>query len=199
MVGVTLSPEQIRRAPPEVRRWLQGEIAASLGVELDPAPSVALPHLWACSPQDAAAIFARISGVLPVVNVFFELGRQGEFVTAEGLVAHRLVDMLRHTRLESMEQLSACLEMVIQAARELTKDPEIALYLIDQRGYCLVPVQTQKSIAEVWRQLVSRPAVAEPPVPAEAAQRASPLFPSMHGALPPKSAHLGFAAPGTGA
>jgi hypothetical protein len=136
---------------------------------------------------------------LPAVNVFFELGREGEFVTNEGVVAHRLIDMLRHTRLQSMEQLSACLEIISQAARELANDPEIALYLIDQRGYCLVPVQTQKSVAEVWRQVVSRPAVAAAPGPAEpAAQRAPASFPSMHGALPQEAAHMGFNAPGAG-
>jgi hypothetical protein len=30
MVGVTLSPEQMRNAPPEVRRWLEQEILACL-------------------------------------------------------------------------------------------------------------------------------------------------------------------------
>jgi hypothetical protein len=32
MVGITLSPEQIRAAPPEVRRWLEHELAVSLGL-----------------------------------------------------------------------------------------------------------------------------------------------------------------------
>ena len=33
MVGLTLTPEQIRKAPPEVRRWLEREVATTLGQE----------------------------------------------------------------------------------------------------------------------------------------------------------------------
>jgi hypothetical protein len=196
MVGITLSPEQIRRAPPEVRRWLQDEIAASLGVGTEPAPASELAHLATCSVEDAAAIYERIRGALPLANVFFELGRGGEFVTPEGLIAHRLADMLRHSRLQTMEQLSACLQLINRAAGELSGDPEISIYAIDPRGYCLTLVDTQRSIAALWEQLMSQPDLTT----AEAAQEAGKdprkaKFPSLRAILPAEAVHMGAPAP----
>jgi hypothetical protein len=150
MAAITLSPEQIRRAPAEVRRWLRG-IATSLDVDLDAVASSGQQNLSACSTEEAGAIYEKIRGIFQAVNVFFELGRDGELVINEGLVAHRLVDMLQYTRLQTIQQLSACLQIINQAARELSNDPEISLYVIDQRDYCFVLADTQRSIAAVWR------------------------------------------------
>jgi hypothetical protein len=192
MVGITLSPEQIRRAPADVRRWLQSEISASLGADLEPAPAGELSHLATCSLEEAAAIFNEIQGALPVVNSFFELGRGGEFVTPDGLVAHRLVDMLRHTRLQTLQQLLVVLQTINQAARKLSGDADLSLYLIDQRGYCFVPADTQKSIAALWEQLVSRPDVSGSQGKLNGSQPRDPAtFPSLHGELPPNAAHMG--------
>jgi hypothetical protein len=191
MVGITLSPEQIRRAPVEVRRWLQSEVAASLSGDAEPAPAGALAHLATCSPEEAAAIYNDIRGALPVVNLFFELGRGGEFVTPEGLVAHRLADMLRHTRLLTLEQLFVVLQTINQAARRLSADPDLSLYLIDQRGYCFVPADTQKSIAALWEQLISRSDISGSQEKSNSDQpRGEAAFPSLHGELPSNAAHL---------
>ena len=32
MVGITLTPEQVRTAPPDVRRWLEQELAKTFGL-----------------------------------------------------------------------------------------------------------------------------------------------------------------------
>lgn len=32
MVGITLSPEQIREAPPDVRRWVEQQITGAPGI-----------------------------------------------------------------------------------------------------------------------------------------------------------------------
>ena len=79
MVGITLSPEQIRAAPPEVRRWLEHELAVPLGLNPPTLPITqpSHPHLAACTPEEAAQVLSLIQGMLPVVHVFFELGREG--------------------------------------------------------------------------------------------------------------------------
>lgn len=62
MVGITLSPEQIRSAPPEVRRWLEHELAVSFGLhgrEVDAEPASA-EHLMVFSPEEAAAVLPLI-------------------------------------------------------------------------------------------------------------------------------------------
>ncbi len=93
MVGITLSAEQIRGAPPEVRRWLQQEIASSLNMQPERDDAGAkTEHLVVCDPDDAVAIFGAIREMPPVVNVFFELGGEGENTGTQGVVAHKLED-----------------------------------------------------------------------------------------------------------
>lgn len=192
MIGITLSPEQIRRAPVEVRRWLQSEIATSIGVDLEPAPAGGLSHLAICSLEEAAAIYNEIRGALPVVNSFFEFGRGGEFVAPEGLVAHRLSDMVRHARLQTMEQLFVVLQTINEAARKLSGEHDLSLYLIDPRGYCFVPAETQKSIAALWEQLVAQSDMSGSQGQLNGDQpREATAFPSLHGEVPSGAAHMG--------
>lgn len=204
IVGITLSPEQIRTAPPEVRRWLEREIAASFNFQPEPqAMEVGARHLVRCSPEEAAAIFASIRGMLPVVNTFFEFGREGESIGQEGVEAYRLADMLRHTRLQSLEQLGACLQIIDQAVRSIRNDASATLYALDRRGYCVIATTTQQSILGVWRQVIAGHGLgniqaAGGPETARA-ETSAPLFPVIFGAIPPASLHMeGSAPPATG-
>jgi len=48
IVGITLLPEQVEEAPPEVRPWLGQQIMESLGLERS-APTMGVPrHLVGC-------------------------------------------------------------------------------------------------------------------------------------------------------
>ena len=154
MVGVTLSPEQIRNAPPEVRRWLEQELLASFGLR-QPAAEPGAPQLVSCSDEETAAILSLIQGMLPAVNVFFELGREGISVEGEGLTAFRLTDILRHTRLQTLEQVIACLDAVSTAARRVRGDAHAAFYGLDNQGHCFISTQTQRSILHVWQQIIA--------------------------------------------
>jgi hypothetical protein len=83
MIGITLSAEQIRNAPPEVRHWIEHQVLSSLGLgtETQAPPRPELPaqsaHLVACTADDMARVLVQINGMLPVVNVLFEFGRPG--------------------------------------------------------------------------------------------------------------------------
>ena len=185
MVGITLSPEQIRTAPPEVRRWLEHELAVSLG--LNP-PSLPItqpnsPHLAACNPEEAAQVLSLIQGMLPVVRVFLELGREGAS-PGEGIEAFRLADIMRHTRLEAPDQVLACLEVLDQAVQRVRNDPGATFHAVDERGYCLVAAQTQRSIRAIWQQIVAqrefvRPAVSSHTEGSLSAQLEPDLFPGV--------------------
>ena len=180
MVGITLSPEQVRSAPPEVRTWLEHEIARSLGLLGAPADFRPEPeHLVAVTPEEAAAIFASIRGMLPVVNVFFELGRQGESIGRADVEAYRVADMVRHARLLRVEQLEACLDAINGALRLVRHDPKATLFAYDQRGYCLIAAASQKSILAVWQEVVGSQLAGG----TDAAQ-AVPAFPGSGGAWP---------------
>lgn len=193
MVGITLSPEQIRTAPPVVRQWLEHEIAHTLGLgpSAEPAPPDA-PHLAACSPQEAMAIYASIRSMLPVISVFFEFGREGTAVGDQGLVAFRLADMLRDTRLPDPRHLATCLEVIDRAFRLARGDDHAVLSILDPRGYCIVAEATRRSVLAVWSQEM---AVQQFPDGAELqGAEVSPAEPfSTSGALPPQSIHLGQA------
>ncbi|MGZ3288474.1 MAG: hypothetical protein ACXU87_10585 [Xanthobacteraceae bacterium] len=163
MVGITLSPEQIRAAPPEVRRWLEHELAVSLGLNPPALPITqpTSPHLAACTPEEAAQVLSLIQGMLPVVHVFFELGREGA-APSEGIEAFRLADIMRHTRLEVPDQVLACLEVLDQAVQRVRNDPSATFHAVDERGYCLVAAQTQRSIRAIWQQLVAQRELVRP-------------------------------------
>jgi len=196
MIGITLSPEQIRTAPAEVRRWLRREIADAFDFPLE--REIAKPeadHLVICGPDEVAAIYAAIQGMLPVVNVFFELGREGERVGAGAVEAYRLDDMAHHARLQSLEQLDTCLQIIDEAVRAIRNDPGATLYVLDPRGYCLIATATRTNILALWRQLVvsqGGPSVraaggAESPV----ARSASPVFPEVSARMPAGPAQMG--------
>ena len=187
MVAITLSTEQIRSAPIEVRRWIERELVSALGFQVN--NELAQPpheHLVACDVAEAASILSLIQGMLPVVNVFFELGRQGASVGKEGIEAFRLIDIVQHTRLSGVDQAAGCLEIINGAMRRLRNDDTATLYVLNQRGDCIVATQTQQSIARLWEQIVGgseRPATerAEAPglrMPSEAPQAAPFINPA---------------------
>ena len=67
MVGITLTPEQIRSAPPDVRHWLEQELATSLALR-PRQPEREEPrhdHLVACTVEEVTAITTRDSGDAP--------------------------------------------------------------------------------------------------------------------------------------
>lgn len=207
MVGVTLSPEQIKSAPPEVRRWLEHQLALSFGLQehtaervQEPTPDAAplVQALMVFAPQEAAAILALIQNMLPAVNVFFELGRRGESIGQEGIEAFRLVDVMRHARLQSLEQVGAGLQAINEAARQVRQDPNGSLFFIDPSGYCLIAMQTQQSIFRVWQEIVAQSNLRATPGPAAAhasADRAASPFFGLSGKVPASAAHMGGFAP----
>lgn len=203
MIGITLSPEQVRAAPAEVRRWLRREIAAAFEFPGDVEAAKAAPeHLVVCGPEEVAAIYATIRNILPVVNVFFELGREGDGVGARGVEAYRLDEMARHARLQSVEQLDECLQVIDAAVRTIRNDPGATLYVLDPRGYCLIATATRANILALWRQLVVGQGVGDGTQPAAGApgarQAEAQGFPQVSATIPAGAAHLGENVRGVG-
>ncbi len=165
MVGITFTPEQIRAAPLEVRRWIERELTASLGLQpgIAPAEQPRREHLVACTYEEAAGVLSLIQGMFPVVNVFFELGRQGASLGSDGLESFRLADILQHTRLPNVSQVIACLDIINEALRRIRTDATATLYVLDKRGNCIVAAETLQNILRLWHQVIGRPerAVAE--------------------------------------
>lgn len=156
MIGITLSSDQIRTAPAEVRRWIEREVMTSLGLPAAPADSRPHgEHLAACSEQQAAAILAQIQGVLPAVNVFFEFGRQGAIFGQPNIEAFRLIDIAHHTRLPDVAQVGACLDLINQAFARACGDASAKFCGFDREGRCFIAAETQQNILRLWQKVIA--------------------------------------------
>jgi hypothetical protein len=167
MAGITLTTDEIKAAPPEVRRWLEQEMVRAFGVQPAPA-SAAAPALVGCNNEEARDMLALVQGMLPVVSVFFELGREAASVAVHGLRAFRIADILRHARLQSPDQVVQCLNVLTQAMRRVRGDATAPFFAMDDQGHCLVAEATMRSILRLWQEIVAERALqAGPGDPAE--------------------------------
>ena len=107
-------------------------------------------------------MLALVQGMLPVVSVFFELGREAASVAAHGLRAFRIADILRHTRLQSPDQVVQCLNVLTQALRRSRGDPGAEFFALDDQGHCLVAEATMRSIVRLWQEIVAQRAPEQP-------------------------------------
>jgi hypothetical protein len=155
MISITISADQIRGAPAEVRRWIESEVTVALALR-GPTASAQQDgeELAICSAEEAGSILSLIHGVVPAVNVFFELGHQGVSCGQGELEAYRLTDLLQRTRLRSIDQVVTCLDMINEALRRVRGTAKASLYGLDGQGHCFVAAQTQQSIRNLWKQLV---------------------------------------------
>jgi len=156
MTGITLSSEQIRRAPPEVRRWIEHEVATSLGFQVQATDfQRQTPQLAGCSHDEVAAVLSLIRGVFPAVNVFFELGRKGTSFAQNRLQAYRLSDIQHHTRLQSSEQVISCLNLIDESLHRVRGSAGASFYGADG-DYCFVATETQQNIRSLWFELIGQ-------------------------------------------
>lgn len=207
MVGITLSPEQIQQAPPEVRRWIEQQIAGALGLSR-PAPVVEAParHLVGVDLEQARAILSLISGMLPVATVFFELAHEPVGVTQQGLHVLRLDDIQRHCRLQNADQVVACLDTIDEALRRVSDTPDVALTILDRAGrdragHCVVADETARSILTLWQEMVMAHGAVQPVTPVTVVPNggAAPVFQAPYAISVPASAIGHTMPPGTAA
>ncbi|MEW6640362.1 MAG: hypothetical protein AB1586_07635 [Pseudomonadota bacterium] len=153
MIGITLSVDQIRTAPTDVRRWIEREVCRSLGLlPTGLNGDTSGTRLVACTAQDVGSILTAVRDILPAVNVFFEFGREG--IPLEGVEAFRLVDIMHHARLQSVAEVIACLDMINQALRQVRNDQAAAFCGFDQDGHCFIATETRQNITQLWRSVV---------------------------------------------
>lgn len=157
MIGITLSLEQIRAAPPEVRRWIEKELASSLGLlaQVERQSHPARSELAACSREEALGIFELIKDDYLACQVFFELGRGAEDNgSSHPLHALSIAEIMRHTRIHSGE-LQRSLTVINQALRQVRRDPNVSLIGFDEEGHCYVHQETHRNIGQLWQEFVA--------------------------------------------
>jgi hypothetical protein len=157
MIGITLTTDQIRNAPAQVRQWIEHEVIASLGLAADapaPAEHPHEAHLVACTTEDAAAVLAQVKGMMPAFNVFFEFARPGISFGQPPVMAFRLIDILYHTRLQDIGQVIECLEAINEAFARVRQDASAKFCGFDNQGHCLIAPETQRSVAALWQSIL---------------------------------------------
>ncbi len=157
MIGITLTNDQIRSAPKEVRQWIEHQVIASLGLAADAPASVPAQatHLAVVSEEEAAAVLAQVRGMLPAANVFFEFARPGMAFGHPPVMIYRLIDILNHTKLQNIGQVMTCLEALDDAMARLRGDASIRFCGFDNEGHCFIAPETQQAIAALWHEVIA--------------------------------------------
>ncbi|MGA7999475.1 MAG: hypothetical protein WCA28_31805 [Bradyrhizobium sp.] len=135
-------------------------------------------------------MLGQIQGVLPVVNVFFELGRQGAIFGQPNIEAFRLLDIAHHTRLSDVNQVIACLDIINQAFSNACGDVTVRFCALDREGHCFIALDTQQNILRLWQKMIARQQLSLDEAPASAsvpgtvsgdAPQAAPVQPDFAG------------------
>lgn len=164
MTSFTFTAEQVRSAPPEVRRWMESQIAAALGGPdgTPHRPEPAEPTLAACTPEMIARLLRALGSDTPAGRVLLELGREAVACAGTRVSAVGLAELARRLRLGSADRLVEAFGEINQAFRQLDGAGEAALFGFDQAGHVYLHQATQHSILHLWDQLMG----AAPPAPA---------------------------------
>lgn len=178
MTSFTFTAEQLRLAPPEVRRWAVQEIAQALAAAERPShdPSqVRAAALAACTEEEALHVFTMIRTNFVLTQVFFELARDAApGARVPPLHPLNTADILRHTRLAQGDGLIECFNVINEAFRQVRGVAEASLFGFDGHGHVYIHEGTHLSIRRVFEELLkptpTAPSVqaAEPPVASSA-------------------------------
>jgi hypothetical protein len=157
MAGLMLTAEQIRNAPPDVRKWLGSLVDAEFllnGHADHNAHSDG--SLSACTLQDAIAVFARIRNHFLTAQVMLELGRYTPAIadSSREVVGIPLADIVRRAGLDDPRQLISCLERITWGFRAARDNPSAQLFVFDQRGRIYFREATYQSLRKLWENLV---------------------------------------------
>ncbi len=155
MASFNFTVEQIRSAPPEVRRWVEQEITAAFRelASQRPAPPQA-PDLASCTPEEALAIFQAIRRDFAAVQVFLELGREPAIGSSPApLHALSIGEIKRNLRLGD-DRLAGCFGAIGNTFAQLRNDPEAVLFGFDQANHVYLHQTTHRSIHALWEKLV---------------------------------------------
>ena len=178
MTAFSFTLEELRSAPPEVRRWIENEILAAITAAGRPEHDFSQVHaaaLASCTLEEASQIFDLIKGNFLLTQIFFELAREVPDRGSGPLHALDIGAVLRHTRLSDGDQLAGYLSAINQTFQKVRNDPEAALFGFDQYGHVYVHEATHKSVRSLWEHFVA----AHPPASA-GAMEAPPGFALPH-------------------
>jgi hypothetical protein len=154
MISFGFTMDQIRSAPPEVRRWFETEIVGALREAAGPRPEPAhSPELAACTPEEALGVFELIQNDFATAQVFLEFGREPPLPNSpRPLHAFGIGEFKRKLRL-SDDRLADCFGTLNRAFMRVRNSPEAGLLGFDQANHVYLHEMTHASIRSVWEKL----------------------------------------------
>lgn len=159
MVGIVLSAEQVKAAPPAVRHWLEQQISAdfSPGLPAPPAePAFDPERIAACSLPEIMQIFERIRHDGLACRAFLEFGQEPvATLHPSPLYALDLAEIARDTGIDRGNQLVACLNLINSALQVARADPDATLFAFDRNGRCYVHELTHRALHLLRRDLLA--------------------------------------------
>jgi hypothetical protein len=161
MVGIVLSAEQVKAAPPPVRRWLEQQVAADLApapLELPEPPAEAFDpaRIAACSLPEVLEIFERIRHDGLACRVFLEFGQEpAAALHPSPLYALDIADSVGDTGITDGNQLVACLNLINSALQVVRADPDATLFAFDGNGRCYIHELTHRALHLLRRDLLA--------------------------------------------
>jgi len=154
MTNFVFTADQIKSAPPEVRRWFESEIVGALremaGQRPEPAHSAALA---ACTPEEALAVFELIQRDFATAQVFLEFGREPPLPNSpRPLHAFNIGEFKRKLRVPD-DRLADCFGAINQSFMRIRDDAEAALLGFDQANHVYIHEATHAAIRGLWEKL----------------------------------------------
>jgi hypothetical protein len=156
MIGIVLSSEQVKAAPPVVRDWLEQQVAGDFSPAVIPAPrrlggraaaEVDPSGITACSLAEVLQVFERIRHDGGACRVFLDFGREPvDTLHASSLYALDLSEVIGDTGIAEKGRLAAALNLINAALQALRGDPEARIFTIDAQGRCYVHELTHRSL-----------------------------------------------------
>ncbi len=163
MISFAFTVDQVRSAPPEVRRWIEAAIIGALREAAAPQPEHT-SELAACTPDEALALFELVRSDFATAQVLLEFGREPPLPNSpRPLHAFAIGEFKRKLRL-SDDRLADCFGTIGQAFMRVRNDPEAVLLGFDASNHVYLHEATHASIRSVWERLTG----AERPTPAVA-------------------------------
>jgi hypothetical protein len=154
MTGFTFTAEQIRSAPPEVRLWVENEIANAFRAlaNQSPAPEHSA-ELAACTSEEALQVFELIRGDFATTQVFVELARQDSVARSAAPLHALSIDELKRRLRFSDDRLVDGLRLINLAFQQVRNDPAAPLFGFDQANHVYIHETTHRNIRRLLEQL----------------------------------------------
>ena len=193
MISFAFTVDQIRSAPPDVRRWIEAEIISALRDAATPQPEPAHSSEFAvCTPDEALAVFEFIQKDFAAAQVFLEFGREPPLSNSpRPLHAFAIGEFKRKLRL-SDDRLADCFATINRVLMRFRNDPEAVVLGFDSSNHVYIHETTHASIRALWETLAGMAPNAQP-IPTRPAT-AFGFVPPQVGPSEPVAPHQGIPA-----